>query len=66
VWIKHGLVIGDAEYLKALNGCKQKTTIANWCRKNGIKFFRDAQGWPVTTAGALDRAITHEGEGKQS
>jgi hypothetical protein len=34
-------VIGSAEYMKALSGYKQKTAIAKWCRKNGIKFLRN-------------------------
>jgi hypothetical protein len=54
---KQSIVIGDAEYLKALSGYKQKSAIANWCRKNGIKFFLNAQGWPVTTATALNSAL---------
>ena len=57
---KRSIVIGDAEYLKALSGYKQKSAIADWCRKNGIKFFRNAQDWPVTTEATLDRALTHE------
>jgi hypothetical protein len=54
---KPSIIVGDAEYLKALSGYKQKTAVANWCRKNGIKFFRNAQGWPVTTEAALERAL---------
>jgi hypothetical protein len=51
------IVVGDAEYLKALSGYKQKTAIASWCTRNKIKFFRNAQGWPVTTEAALGRAL---------
>jgi hypothetical protein len=54
---KRSFVVGDAEYLKALSGYKQKTAVAHWCTKNKIKFFRNAQGWPVTTATALDSAL---------
>lgn len=50
------LVIG-VEDLKKLTGYKQKTAIAAWCRKNGIKFFRDARGWPVTTEGVLNATL---------
>jgi uncharacterized protein DUF4224 len=48
---------GDADHLKAMSGYKQKTSVARWCRKNGIRFFLNAQGWPVTTSEALDRAL---------
>lgn len=58
---KRSIVIGDAEHLKALSGYKQKTAIANWCRKNRIKFFRNGQGWPVTTADALNHALSGGG-----
>jgi hypothetical protein len=51
------IVVGDAEYLKALSGYKQKTAIASWCTHNKIKFFRNAKGWPVTTEAALERAL---------
>jgi hypothetical protein len=54
---KPSIVIGDAEYLKALSGYKQKTAVARWCTKSRIKFFRNSQGWPVTTPAALDRAL---------
>lgn len=51
-------MIVDAETLRALCGFKQKLRVAKWCKKNGIKYFRDAKGWPVTTQSALDRALT--------
>lgn len=51
-------MIGDAEYLKTLSGAKQRSSVRAWCRKNGIKTWNNAQGWPVTTAAALDRALT--------
>jgi hypothetical protein len=51
-------MIGDAEYLKTLSGAKQKGSVRAWCRKNGIKTWNNTQGWPVTTAAALDRALT--------
>jgi len=50
-------VIGDAEYLKALSGAKQRGSVRAWCRKNGIKTFDNNDGWPVTTPAALDRAL---------
>ncbi len=50
-------MVGSAEYLKALSGYKQKNAVAKWCKKYGIRFFRNAEGWPVTTAAALDRAL---------
>jgi hypothetical protein len=50
-------VIG-AEDMKKLSGYKQRAAIAAWCTKNKIKFFRDANGWPVTTEAALDRALS--------
>jgi hypothetical protein len=50
-------MIGDADHLKAMSGYSQKASVANWCRKNGIRFFRNADGWPVTTPAALDRAL---------
>lgn len=56
--LKRSIVVGDAEYLKAMSGYKQKTSIARWCRKNKIRFFLDAHGWPVTTPEALDRALS--------
>lgn len=52
------IVIGDAEYLKALSGAKQRGAVRAWCRKNGIKTFNNRDGWPVTTAAELDRAIS--------
>jgi hypothetical protein len=52
------VVIGDAEYLKAMSGYKQKTSVARWCRKNKIQFFLDARGWPVTTRDALNLALS--------
>lgn len=52
-------MIGDASYLMELSGCKQRASVARWCKKNGIKFFRNALGWPVTTPAALDRALIH-------
>lgn len=58
--IVDNVVVGDAKYLKALSGYKQASSVAKWCRKNGIKFFRNGQGWPVTTATELDRALAHE------
>jgi len=51
------LVIGDAEYLKTMSGYSQKASFAKWCKKNGIRYFRNAEGWPVTTAAAIDRAL---------
>ncbi len=51
------IVIGDAEYLKALSGAKQRGAVREWCRKNGIKTLNNRDGWPVTTAAALDRAL---------
>jgi len=51
------LVIGDAEYLKTMSGYSQKASVAKWCKKNGIRYFRNAEGWPVTTAAAIDRAL---------
>jgi Domain of unknown function (DUF4224) len=48
----------SAEDMKTLSGYKQKGSIAKWCTKNKIKFFRDARGWPVTTQAALDRALS--------
>jgi hypothetical protein len=57
-------MIGDAEYLKALSGYKQASAVKCWCRKNGIRFFVNAQGRPVTTEGALDRALSHGVEAK--
>jgi hypothetical protein len=54
---KTSIVVGDAEYLKALSGYKQKAAVAHWCTKNKIKFFRNAQGWPVTTPAALDNTL---------
>src|ERR1700723_539347 len=51
------IVIGDAEYLKTLSGAKQRASVRAWCRKNGIKTFDNSDGWPVTTAAALDRAL---------
>jgi hypothetical protein len=50
-------VIGDADYLKALSGAKQRGVVRAWCRKNGIKTFNNKDGWPVTTVSALDRAL---------
>jgi hypothetical protein len=50
-------VIGDAEHLKSMSGYSQKAGVARWCRKNGIRFFRDKEGWPTTTPAALDRAL---------
>jgi hypothetical protein len=50
-------MIGDAEYLKTMSGYSQKASVAKWCKKNGIRYFRNADGWPVTTAAALDRAL---------
>lgn len=50
-------VIGDADYLKELSGRKQKTAIIAWCKLKGIHYFLNADGWPVTTAAALDRAL---------
>jgi hypothetical protein len=58
------IVTGDAEYLKAMSGYKQKTSIARWCRKNKIKFFLNGQGWPVTSAEAINQALM--GGGKES
>jgi hypothetical protein len=55
---KQSIVIGDAEYLKALSGAKQRGAVRDWCRKNGIKTFNNRDGWPVTTDAALDRALT--------
>jgi hypothetical protein len=55
---KRSIVIGDAEYMKALSGYKQKTAIASWCRRNHIKCFRNAQGWPVTTEAEINRALS--------
>ena len=52
-------MIGDATYLMELSGCKQRASVARWCKKNGIKYFRNALGWPVTTPAALDRALIH-------
>jgi hypothetical protein len=60
---KRSIVVGDAEYMKALSGYKQKTSVAHWCTKNKIKFFRNAQGWPVTTATALDNALAGKTSG---
>lgn len=57
---KLSIVIGDAEYLKALSGAKQRGAVRAWCRKNGIKTFDNNQGWPVTTAAALDRALSQD------
>jgi hypothetical protein len=37
------LFLTNAE-LEFMRGYKQKTATANWCRKNGIEFFRDAPG----------------------
>jgi hypothetical protein len=54
---QRSIVVGDAEYLKALSGYKQKTTIAAWCTRNRIKFFRNAQGWPVTTEAEINGAL---------
>jgi hypothetical protein len=42
---KASLVIGDAEYLKALSGAKQRGAIREWCRKNGIRTFDNTSGW---------------------
>jgi hypothetical protein len=50
-------MIGDAEHLKALSGAQQRGTVRSWCRKNGIKTWNNTDGWPVTTAAALDRAL---------
>src|ERR1700688_3822022 len=58
----NGAMIGDAEYLKALSGYKQKSAVRNWCRKNGISYLLDARGWPVTTPEALDRALKGSAE----
>jgi hypothetical protein len=55
---KPSIVIGDAEYLKVLSGAKQRGAVRDWCRKNGIKTFNNRDGWPVTTAAELDRAIS--------
>jgi hypothetical protein len=55
-------VIGDAEYFKALSGAKQRGAVRDWCRKNGIKTFNNRDGWPVTTAAALDRALIDDTE----
>jgi hypothetical protein len=51
-------IVGDAEYLKALSGRKQRSAVASWCRDKGIKYMLNADGWPVTTPAALDRAVT--------
>jgi hypothetical protein len=61
---KRSIVTGDAEYLKALSGYKQKTSVARWCRKNKIKFFLNGQGWPVSSAEAINQALL--GGGKES
>jgi hypothetical protein len=50
-------VIG-AEDMKKLSGYKQKGSVAKWCTKNKIKFFRDAHGWPVTTESAINAALS--------
>jgi hypothetical protein len=52
------IVVGDAEYLKALSGYKQRASVAALCTRNHIKFFRNGQGWPVTTEAALDKALS--------
>jgi hypothetical protein len=41
---KPSIVVGDAEYLKALSGYKTKAAVAAWCTRNRIKFFRNGQG----------------------
>ena len=45
--------IGDAEHLKALSGFKQKSAVVRWCKRNGIRFFRNADGWPARIHDAL-------------
>jgi hypothetical protein len=45
--------IGDAKHRKALSGYKQKCAVARWCKRNGIRFFRNANGWPDRIHDAL-------------
>lgn len=52
------MTVVDAEQLKAMSGYKQQTSVACWCRKNKIRFFLDARGLPVTTAEALNIALS--------
>ena len=61
---KRSIVTGDAEYLKAMSGYKQKNSVVRWCRKNKIKFFLNGQGWPVSSAEAINQALL--GGGKES
>jgi hypothetical protein len=44
---KASIVIGDAEYLKALSGAKRRGAVREWCRQNGIKTFDNTDGSPV-------------------
>jgi hypothetical protein len=55
---KPSIAIGDAEYLRALSGSKQRGTVRAWRQKEGIKTFDNNDGWPVTTEGALERALS--------
>jgi hypothetical protein len=57
---KPSIIVGDAEYLKALSGARQRGTVRAWCRKNGIKTFDNNDGWPVTTESALDHAVSYD------
>jgi hypothetical protein len=50
-------MIGDSEHLRTISGHRQRAAVRRWCRRNGIKYFLDSKGWPVTTPAALDRAL---------
>lgn len=55
------MIVGPKE-LATLSGRKQKTAIAAWCKKVGIQFHRNADGWPVTTTESLDRSFAQSVE----
>jgi len=59
-----GVVI-DFPQLSEWCGYKRRADVAKWLRKNGIHFWLDIDGGPVTTQNALDRALVDVSSGGQ-
>ncbi|MEO1035195.1 MAG: hypothetical protein AAFX44_06500 [Pseudomonadota bacterium] len=54
-------MICEFEQLRALSGFQRKSAVMRWCSDNGISYFLNALGQPVTTEAELTRAL-HDGD----
>jgi hypothetical protein len=51
------MVIPSGARLRRWTQIKQKAALKRWLRENKIAFMVDAEGWPITTSVAIQRAL---------